>query len=87
MHTIPRLIVNCGNFITIDDNVLDLLHSNFGRFDDNAMDVFNHPLANGLKLMFMLNVFHLQHIKKLLDAFKICQQLAKFQKPKYGKKE
>jgi hypothetical protein len=67
--------------------VLDLLHSNFGRFDDNVMHLFNHPLANGVKLMFMLSVLHLQDIKKLFDAFKICQQLAKFQKPKYGKKE
>jgi len=63
------------------------LHSNFGRFDDNATHVFNHPLANAVKLMFTLSVTHLQNIKKLFDAFKICQQLAKFQKPKNGKKE
>jgi len=50
------------------------------------MHVFNHPLANGVKLMFTLNVLHLQDIKKLFDAFKICQQLAKFRKPKYGLK-
>jgi hypothetical protein len=87
MHTTPRLIINCNNFITIDTNVPNLLYTNFDRFDDNTMHVFNHPLANGIKLMFTLSVIHLQNIKKLFDAFKICQQLGKFQKPKYGKKE
>jgi hypothetical protein len=85
VHTTPRLIVNCNNFITINNNVFDLFHINFGRFDGSTMHVFNHPLANGVKLMFTLSVLHIQDIKKLFD--KICQQLAKFQKPKYGKKE
>ncbi len=64
MYNTSRLIVNYNNFITIANNVPNLLHNNFGRFDDNPMHVFNHPLANGIKLMFMLSALHLQDIKR-----------------------
>jgi hypothetical protein len=44
MNTTPKLIVDCGNFITINSKVPSLLHKSFGGFNDNLMHVFNHLL-------------------------------------------
>lgn len=82
MNITPRLIINCDNFI---NKVLDLLY-NFGRFNDNVMHVFSHSLTSEIKLIFMQHAFQLNYIKELFDVLKICQWLAKFQKPKYGNK-
>jgi len=49
------------------------------------MHAFSHPLDNEIKLIFTQHAFHLKYIKELY-VFKICQWLAKFQKPKYGNK-
>jgi len=42
MNITPRLVVDCGNFITVDKKVPSLLHNSFGGFNDNLMHVFNH---------------------------------------------
>jgi len=84
VNNILKLIVNYGNLITINNKVLGLLiHINFGRWNDNLMHDFNHLPINAIKPMFTWHVFHLQNIKKLLQAFKFCQWFTKFQKLEY----
>jgi hypothetical protein len=86
MDITPRLVVDYGNFIIVDSNVLGLSHNSFSGFNDNPMHFFNHLLASGVKPMFTWSVLHLQDIKELFHAFKICQRPTKFQKPKDGHK-
>jgi hypothetical protein len=77
-----KLVVDCGNFITVDSDVPGLLRNSFGGFNDNSMHVFNHLLAIGIKPMW--SVFYFQDIKELFHVLKICQRLTKFQKLEDG---
>jgi len=83
MHTTPRLIINCGNFITIDNNVPDILH-NFSWFDDNLVHGFSHFLISGIKPMLVRCVFHFKKFKQMFHALKISQGSSKFQKLENG---
>jgi len=73
MHTTPRLIVNCWNFIIIDNEVLGFLHNNFDQFDENLVHGFNHLITSGIKLVFVQSVPHLQKLKHVFYAFKFVK--------------
>jgi hypothetical protein len=85
MHITLRLIVNCWNFIIIDNEAFGFLHSNFNQFDENLVHDFSHLLASGIKLVFAQCVLHLQKVKHVFYA-QICQGSTKFQKQKNDNK-
>ncbi len=72
--------------IIADSKLFNFVHKNYSEFNDNLMHAFNLLPTNGIRLMFMRSVLHLQNIKKFLHIFKICHRLAKFQEPKDGHK-
>jgi len=84
MHIILQLVVNCNNFVTINNNTLGFFHCTFSGFNDNLLH--NHLLANGIKLVLARCVFHLQKLKELFHFLKIYQRLTKLQKQKNNNK-
>jgi hypothetical protein len=57
MNTTPRLVVDYGNFIIVDDKGPSLLHNSFGGFNDNPMHAFNHLPGSEIKPMFTWSEF------------------------------
>lgn len=82
MHTTPRLNVNCCNFIIIDNGVPSFLPNNFGQFDENLVHDFSHLLTNGIKLVFVQCVLHLQKLKHVFYAFEFVKGQTSFKKKK-----
>lgn len=63
MYTTSRPIVNCDNFITIDNNVHGFLHLN------NAMHAFNNLPISGVRLVFVKNGFSPSRYQKIISCF------------------
>ncbi len=63
MHISPRLIIDSGYFIIINNDVLNFLDNNFCGLHDNAMNYLYHLPTCGITLMLAKHAFHLQEIK------------------------
>ncbi len=63
MHISPRLIIDSGYFIIVNNDVLNFLDNNFCGLHDNAMNYLYHLPTCGIILVFAKHVFHLQEIK------------------------
>jgi hypothetical protein len=59
--------------ITVDTKLLGLLHNSSREFNDNLMHASSHSPANGIRLVFMQSVFHLQDSKKLIHFSKFVK--------------
>jgi hypothetical protein len=63
MHISPKLIINSGNFIIVNNDVFNFLDNNFCGICDNAMNYLYHFPTCGITLVLAKHVFHLQEIK------------------------